>query len=46
MIQKEWVIAPPSSPEHLHLYKDISPILAQVLFNRGFETADDAHRFL
>jgi single-stranded-DNA-specific exonuclease len=46
MIQKEWVVALPSSPEHLHLYKDISPILAQILFNRGFETADDAHQFL
>jgi single-stranded-DNA-specific exonuclease len=46
MIQKEWVIAPPASAEHLHRYKDISPILAQILFNRGFETADDAHQFL
>lgn len=46
MIQKEWVIAPPSPAENLHRYKDISPILAQILFNRGFENADDAHRFL
>lgn len=46
MIQKEWVIASGVPTEHLHRYKDISPILAQILFNRGFENPDDAHRFL
>ena len=46
MIQKEWVVAPRVPTEHLHRYKDISPILAQILFNRGFEQPDDAHRFL
>lgn len=46
MIQKEWVIAPKAPMEHLHRYKDISPILAQILFNRGFEEPDDAHKFL
>lgn len=46
MIQKEWVIAPPSPTEHLHRYTDLSPVLAQILFNRGFDTPDKAHRFL
>lgn len=46
MIQKEWVVAPKAPMEHLHRYKDISPILAQVLYNRGFENPDDAHKFL
>ena len=46
MIQKEWVITPPAPAEHLHRYQDISPILAQILFNRGFESADEAHQFL
>lgn len=46
MIQKQWVVAPSAPPEHLHRYKDMSSIVAQVLYNRGFENPDDAHRFL
>ena len=46
MIQKEWILAPPAPDEHLRRYKNISPILAQILFNRGFEDPDQAGRFL
>ncbi|MCY4070711.1 MAG: single-stranded-DNA-specific exonuclease RecJ [Chloroflexi bacterium] len=46
MIQKEWIIARPAPDEHLRRYKNISPILAQMLFNRGFEDPDQAKQFL
>ena len=46
MIQKEWLIARPAPDEHLRRYKHISPILAQILLNRGFEDPDQAGRFL
>jgi len=46
MIQKEWIIAPPAPDGHLRRYKNISPILAQILFNRGFEDPDQAGQFL
>jgi len=45
MIQKEWVIARPAPTSHLHQY-DVNPILAQILFNRGFENPDEAQKFL
>ncbi len=45
MIQKEWVVARPAPTSHLHQY-DVNPILAQILFNRGFEDPDDAQKFL
>lgn len=46
MIQKEWIVAPAAPAEHLRRYKNISPILAQVLFNRGFEDPVQASCFL
>lgn len=46
MIQKEWVLAPQAPAEHLKRYQGFSPILAQVLFNRGFEDPADASEFL
>jgi len=45
MIQKEWVVARPAPTSHLHQY-DVNPILAQILFNRGFENPEDAQKFL
>lgn len=45
MIQKEWVVARPAPTSHLHQY-DVNPILAQILFNRGFEDPDSAQKFL
>ncbi len=46
MMQKEWVIAPPAPREHLARYRGCSPVLAQLLYNRGFEDPQAAHAFL
>ncbi len=46
MIQKEWVLAPPAPVGLLQDFLEINPILAQVLYNRGFDDAEDARRFL
>ena len=46
MIQKEWVLAPPAPVGILQDFLEINPILAQVLYNRGFDDAGDARRFL
>lgn len=45
MIQKEWVVAPPAPISHLRQY-DVNPILAQILYNRGFEDPNEAQEFL
>lgn len=46
MHSKRWSVAPPTPLSHLRKYKGISPVLAQVLFNRGFEDPQEAYRFL
>lgn len=46
MMQKEWVIAPPAPESWLNGCRDLHPVLAQILFNRGFENPADAQRFL
>ena len=46
MIAKRWVVAPTAPPEHLRRYEKINPLLAQILFNRGFEDPQDAYRFI
>lgn len=46
MMQKEWVLARRAPAEHLELYHGFSPILAQLLFNRGFEDPQAAQEFL
>jgi single-stranded-DNA-specific exonuclease len=43
---KRWLVATPAPPEHLRHYRGMSPVLAQVLFNRGLEDANEAFRFL
>lgn len=43
---KRWQIATPASLEHLNRYRDMSPVLAQVLFNRGLTDEVTAARFL
>ncbi|GAB4518397.1 MAG: single-stranded-DNA-specific exonuclease RecJ [Anaerolineae bacterium] len=45
-LPKRWVIAPPAPPEHLARYRGMSPLLAQVLINRGFTNPKDANAFL
>lgn len=46
MMRKEWALAPPAPAEHLQRYHGCSPILAQLLFNRGFEDPRAAQEFL
>lgn len=46
MMRKEWVLARRPPVEHLQRYQGCSPILAQLLYNRGFEDPRAAHEFL
>ena len=46
MMQKEWALAPATPAEHLQRYQGFSPILAQLLFNRGFEDPAGALEFV
>lgn len=45
-IAKTWQVAPPAPIEHLRQYKQMSPVLAQILFNRGYEDPQLAYHFL
>jgi len=45
-IQKEWIVSPRASDALLKSYGGISRVLAQVLYNRGFDTPEAANRFL
>ena len=46
MMLQEWVLAKPAPLEHLQRYNGLSPILAQLLYNRGFEEPAAAHEFI
>jgi len=46
MIGKRWIIANPAPSHELRRFSGIHPVLAQVLINRGYDTPEDAHRFL
>jgi single-stranded-DNA-specific exonuclease len=46
MLAKRWLIAQPASQQHLNQFGRISPVLAQVLINRGFESPKAAKQFL
>ena len=46
MMQREWALARRADAEHLQRYRGLSPILAQILYNRGFEEPVAAHEFL
>jgi single-stranded-DNA-specific exonuclease len=43
---KRWLLAPKAPPEHLRRYPGIGLILAQILYNRGFDNPEEARRFL
>lgn len=45
-LSKHWEIAPPAEADHLQSYSGMTPILAQVLYNRGLTDPLDAHDFL
>lgn len=46
MIQKQWLLNDPAPVEHLRRYDGLHPVVAQVLYNRGFTDPQAAHRFL
>ncbi|MEL6268818.1 MAG: single-stranded-DNA-specific exonuclease RecJ [Chloroflexota bacterium] len=46
MLSKHWLVADSAPQAHLKKYKGISPILAQVLYNRGLADPNDAYVFL
>ncbi len=46
MSQTQWLLKPPAPAEHLGRYTGFSPILAQILFNRGFEEPASARQFI
>ncbi len=46
MISKKWQVAPPASPSLLRQYKGMSQVVAQLLYNRGLQTPDEAYHFL
>ena len=46
MMQKEWVLAPQAPASWLDGCRDLHPVLAQILFNRGFKDVEEARRFL
>lgn len=46
MMQKEWVLAQRAPAERLERYRGFSPILAQLLVNRGFEDPNAAREFV
>ena len=46
MMQKEWVLARRAPADHLERYHGLSPIIAQLLFNRGFEDPQSAQEFV
>lgn len=43
---KRWLIAPPMPHTLLRQYRQINPIVAQVLYNRGLKEPDAAYKFL
>ncbi len=46
MQPKRWIVAPPAPQDQLKQYKDLHPLLAQVLINRGKDHPRDAQAFL
>lgn len=46
MIGKQWDIVPPAPTQLLRRYRGVGPIVAQLLYNRGLRTPEDAYHFL
>ena len=43
---KKWLIAPQAPASLLRQYRQITPALAQVLYNRGYSDPQEASKFL
>lgn len=46
MLSKKWLVMPPVSPAVLRRYQGVSPILAHILYHRGFADPKEAYAFL
>lgn len=46
MLPKRWLLAEPAPLNLLQHYQKMSPILAQLLYNRGLQTPETAYHFL
>lgn len=46
MLSKKWDIAPPAPPSLLKKYRGVTPVIAQLLYNRGLQTPQEAYHFL
>ncbi|MGJ3238259.1 MAG: single-stranded-DNA-specific exonuclease RecJ [Anaerolineae bacterium] len=46
MISKKWIVAPALASDMLRQYRDVHPLIAQILYNRGLQTPDEAYHFL
>jgi single-stranded-DNA-specific exonuclease len=46
MLAKKWLVAPPAPDNILRQYKGVSPVLAQILYNRGLVDPNHAQAFL
>ena len=46
IVLKKWLVAPPAPPNVLQKYQKMSPVLAQVLYNRGLTDPTAAYKFL
>jgi single-stranded-DNA-specific exonuclease len=44
--EHRWQVAPPAPPAYVEQLRDLSPTLAQILYNRGYHEPDAARRFL
>lgn len=44
-LTKRWLVAPVIPEDLARRYRGVGPVMAQVLYNRGFDNPDDAARF-
>lgn len=44
-LTKRWLVAPAIPDALAHRYRGVSRVMAQILYNRGFDNPDDAARF-
>ncbi|HDD25192.1 MAG TPA: single-stranded-DNA-specific exonuclease RecJ, partial [Chloroflexi bacterium] len=45
-IPKRWYLASPAPPEHMARFPQLSPIIVQLLYNRGITDPASVHTFL
>lgn len=46
VVVKRWLVTPPAGADHLLRYRGMTPVLAQILYNRGLTDPGDAYEFL